>query len=80
MYFCTIYKRCHLSSSELNSIESTESTLNPGFESHQCWYKYVDELSQNTVLVTSTQVHYLSHHTVQYGAHSVSSVIGEFTE
>ena len=27
------------------------------------------ERSQNTVLVTSTQVHYFSHHTVQYGAH-----------
>ena len=31
------------------------------------------ERSRNTVLVTSTQVHYLSHRTVQYGAHSFGS-------
>ena len=29
-----------------------------------------NERSQNTVLITSTQVHYLSHRTVKYGAHS----------
>ena len=33
---------------------------------------FVDERSRNTVLVTSTQVHYLSHCTVQYGTHSLS--------
>ena len=32
-----------------------------------CEY-FLHERSRNTVLVTSTQVHYLSHRTVQYGA------------
>ena len=32
-----------------------------------------DERSRNIILVTSTQVHYLSHHTVQYGAHLLIS-------
>ena len=34
------------------------------------WLPQPPERSRNTVLVTSIQVHYLSHHTVQYGAHS----------
>ena len=30
----------------------------------------ISEWSRNTILVMSTQVHHLSHRTVQYGAHS----------
>ena len=35
------------------------------------------EWSRNTILVTSTQVHYLNHCTLQYGAHSISSLSRE---
>ena len=44
-------------------------TFRPTHTFSQLLHK-VGERSRNTVLVTSTQVHHLSHSTVQYGAHS----------
>ena len=60
-------------------LEDQNKELLTSHEKQNKWHKWktvpekCDEWSRNTILVTSTQVHYLSHCTVQYGAHLLIS-------